>query len=231
MIRRLVPVFALLLAACPSGDPPAETAPSESAGVAPPEGTSAVPAADEAAEQAATETDEAPPGPVPETWEAVPEEHPLAAHAIEARGTMASRLQTRLMSTMASDGPVAAIEVCANEAPAIAEAVEEEFDVRVGRTAHRLRNPDNTTPEWAAALAEANVAEPGHWLREDGTLVGWAPIRVQAPCLSCHGQADQLAPGVAEMLATRYPDDAATGYAEGDLRGWFWVEASPNTLE
>jgi hypothetical protein len=25
-------------------------------------------------------------------------------------------------------------------------------------------------------------------------------------------------------LAARYPDDRATGFAPGDLRGWFWVE-------
>jgi len=29
---------------------------------------------------------------------------------------------------------------------------------------------------------------------------------------------------VREQLSTHYPDDAATGYQAGDLRGWFWVE-------
>jgi hypothetical protein len=29
---------------------------------------------------------------------------------------------------------------------------------------------------------------------------------------------------VRQALLQRYPEDRAIGYAEGDLRGWFWVE-------
>ncbi|MBZ0088891.1 MAG: DUF2309 domain-containing protein, partial [Thermoanaerobaculia bacterium] len=38
-------------------------------------------------------------------------------------------------------------------------------------------------------------------------------------CGACHGQPGELAPGVAEVLARRYPGDTATGYTAGDLRG------------
>jgi hypothetical protein len=34
----------------------------------------------------------------------------------------------------------------------------------------------------------------------------------------------QIAPVIAEQLAKLYPDDQATGFLEGELRGWFWVE-------
>jgi hypothetical protein len=36
-------------------------------------------------------------------------------------------------------------------------------------------------------------------------------------CLQCHGEA--LAPEVTQALAARYPDDRATGFREGQLRG------------
>jgi len=46
------------------------------------------------------------------------------------------------------------------------------------------------------------------------------PIFIAAPvCLQCHGEPAKLAPGVAEALKELYPDDQATGYSLGDLRG------------
>jgi hypothetical protein len=35
---------------------------------------------------------------------------------------------------------------------------------------------------------------------------------------------DRLSPAVREELKERYPADQATGFKDGDLRGWFWVE-------
>lgn len=40
-------------------------------------------------------------------------------------------------------------------------------------------------------------------------------------CLKCHGT--ELAPGVAQALAGLYPEDRATGYSQGDIRGAFVV--------
>jgi hypothetical protein len=45
------------------------------------------------------------------------------------------------------------------------------------------------------------------------------PIRVQAMCLSCHGDPAGIPAEVKEILASRYPKDLATGYKAGDLRG------------
>ena len=51
-----------------------------------------------------------------------------------------------------------------------------------------------------------------------------AVILHQRMCDSCHGPADRIDPAVQAMLAVRYPGDRATGFVEGQLRGWFWVE-------
>jgi hypothetical protein len=47
------------------------------------------------------------------------------------------------------------------------------------------------------------------------------PIVTQPQCLICHGS--ELAPPVAVALEAHYPEDQATGFAVGDLRGVFWV--------
>ena len=59
--------------------------------------------------------------------------------------------------------------------------------------------------------------------------MGYAePIIVQPLCLSCHGNV--LAPEVANHIEEAYPDDQATGFEIGDLRGVYWV-AFPRELD
>lgn len=123
-------------------------------------------------------------------------------------------------------GPVAAIGVCRLRAPAIADGLEA-MGVRVGRSSHRLRNPANRAPDWVRPLLDHYRDTPA----ERGPIVvplgdgrnGYVePIMVQPLCLACHGTT--LEPSVTEALATMYPDDRASGYAVGELRGVFWVE-------
>jgi hypothetical protein len=58
-----------------------------------------------------------------------------------------------------------------------------------------------------------------------GTKVGvMRPIAHRASCSPCHGLDSQLTPKVRAELKDRYPKDHATGFKEGDLRGWLWVE-------
>jgi len=37
--------------------------------------------------------------------------------------------------------------------------------------------------------------------------------------LNCHGSESELMPEVNSLIAQKYPDDKATGYRTGDLRG------------
>ena len=119
-----------------------------------------------------------------------------------------------------------AIAACRVQAPAIAESLSQQ-GVRVGRTSHRLRNPANTAPAWVAAiladyLENSDDREPRR-IALDATHAGYVePITMQPLCTTCHG--DELAPDVAGKLAEMYPEDRATGFAPGDLRGVFWVE-------
>jgi hypothetical protein len=162
--------------------------------------------------------------------EAPPALAPAAERADAAIRDLRDRLLARVKAELAAGGPVKAVEVCRTEAPAIAASLAAERGLEVGRTSDRLRNPANAPRPWVRpAVAEGagkKVAEAGPRVFDLGDRVGvLRPIGVAGACLHCHGAAGKLAPGVAEVLRTAYPDDRAVGYAEGDLRGWFWAES------
>lgn len=148
--------------------------------------------------------------------------------ATEARDAMFARLMGELSGALANAGPADAIRVCAERAPAIAAEVGAERNVRIGRTSFALRNSSNRAPEWASSSVRARAEDPAIFVHEDGRLAVLTPIRLAPNCVMCHGAPEQLAPGVSEALASLYPDDRATGFAEGQLRGWFWVEVPPD---
>jgi hypothetical protein len=134
-------------------------------------------------------------------------------------------LQKALKSGLA-EGPAEAIQVCRVKAPGIADALSVD-GVRVGRSSHKLRNPDNTAPEWVGPIMRAYLDEPSNLKPRAVALPGdrWGyvePIMVQPLCLNCHGV--ELAPDVAGRIAELYPEDRATGFEAGELRGVFWVE-------
>lgn len=134
-------------------------------------------------------------------------------------------LKAALMDGM-QDGPAAAIEVCSEDAPAIAASLSVD-GVRMGRSSHKLRNPDNAPAAWLEPVMDAYVSgerelAPVVVPLEEGRTGYAEPIRVQPLCLTCHGM--ELAPDVAGRIEALYPDDAATGFSDGDFRGVFWVE-------
>ena len=145
------------------------------------------------------------------------------ARAIAAKDLLFERLSGRLMEVMMADGPVAAIEVCSREAKGIAAKVGEETGVEIGRTSLRLRNSANQPPAWVKPLMRPDTTEPQFVKVDDDHDGAILPIRLQAQCVICHGPKELISDPVADQLAKLYPDDAATGFNEGDLRGWFWI--------
>ncbi len=153
---------------------------------------------------------------------------PAVERAREAAGEFQQRLQGRLAQAMGAGGPAAAVTVCHDDAPRIAREVGAERKVEIGRTSDRLRNPGNAPPAWARSAVERMAGRPaaevGPLAVDLGDRVGvLLPIAVKSACLGCHGPAAGLSPKVKEALAAAYPADRATGYAEGDARGFTWV--------
>ena len=128
-----------------------------------------------------------------------------------------------------ADGPAAAVSVCAEVAPSLAKRASSER-VTVGRSALRLRNPQNAPQAWLkpvldelALLPSAEGQQRMVPLSEGG--YGYAEaIVLQGPCLLCHGK--DVAPELAAQITARYPSDQATGFEVGQLRGVFWAEVA-----
>jgi hypothetical protein len=169
-----------------------------------------------------------------------PDPGDLAEAAARADG-LQSGLLSRLQAAIASGGPAAAIDVCRSEAPAIAARLSTDgWNVR--RVGTRVRNPATGRPDdWErAGLAQfaqqlaagaapqtlsiaAVVEAPGR----DGAQLRWMRPIVTGPlCLTCHGPADAQPAELRAALRRAYPQDEATGYAAGELRGAFSVTRS-----
>ena len=143
---------------------------------------------------------------------------------LAAKDSLFTKLSGRLMEAMSTSGPANAIGVCQVEAKSIATEVGKEAGVLIGRTGVRLRNTSNQPPDWAKELVAARTNEPVFAELSNGHAAALLPIKLQPQCLMCHGPKEQLIPEVKEQLAKLYPEDSATGFSEGELRGWFWVE-------
>ena len=160
---------------------------------------------------------------------------PDLGRASAAARMVGLQLKQRMVKAMSDGGPDAAVRVCADEAQGLTALIQGRTGVRVGRSSRRLRNPANAGPDWVQAWLAENDGKPASEVSPmeavvdtpEGRMARVAlPIGVDAPCLLCHGASDTLAPGIRTMLSERYPDDAATGYAAGDLRGVLWAEAT-----
>lgn len=162
---------------------------------------------------------------------------PELLRAQDAMADLGKRLKTALSEKMEAEGAVAAVDFCHVEAPQIAAEVAQQHGVAVGRTAVRHRSPVNAPTAWQQAVLERFVEQsdrtPPQELmfseRADATLRVAKGIPTQTPCLACHGS--DIAEPVRVAIAERYPDDSATGFAEGDLRGMFWAEVPLNVTE
>ena len=157
-------------------------------------------------------------------------EQQLATKAQQACQQLGGTLKAKLLETVASEGPAAAIGVCSEQAPAIAQQVSQELDLRVGRTSFKRRNPANTPPAWAESYIDDRVDQTV-FLRTATGLRMLQPIHMDTPCLMCHGDQAAMLPEVTAAIASRYPQDQARGFGEGDLRGWFWVEVDATAGE
>lgn len=159
---------------------------------------------------------------------------PAALRPAIQRGDLAiisvqSAILRELHAALAEGGPEHALSSCHVDAAGVALQIRQLEGVLVGRTSARLRNPRNAPPAWAADIVArqsgAKARDVEGFVVDLGDRVGLLrPIAAQPMCASCHGPADRISPTVKAKIAARYPGDRATGFADGDLRGWFWVE-------
>ena len=147
---------------------------------------------------------------------------------------LAGTLQSELKTAMQTGGPVAAIGICNTRAIPITEKVAEQQGMHVSRVSLRNRNPANAPIGWQAAVLEGFQQQKSDG--KDVTMLTWSEtvdvngsrefrfmkaIPTGEVCLACHGT--MLTPEVSSVLAELYPQDRATGFSVGDIRGAFLV--------
>jgi len=142
-------------------------------------------------------------------------------------GQFVSTLQPTLQNAMQEGGPVRGIEVCTVEAPRIAADLSADSGWMVTRVSLRARNHETAIPdEWETrvlsdfdqrqqageAVEQLNAAEVvnGEFRYMQAQATG--PL-----CLTCHGT--QISSDVQVLLDQHYPQDTATGYLAGQIRG------------
>lgn len=157
------------------------------------------------------------------------------AKARLAIAELAASLKTSLVEALGSGGPIAALPVCQSIAPEAARTASQSHDLSIRRTALRVRNPDNAPDALERRVLEDFVAQTARGADPDKlehaeivhdssgrTLRFMKPIvMAEKPCAACHGPA--IAPEVLSTIRNLYPNDGATGFAPGEIRGAFSV--------
>jgi hypothetical protein len=170
----------------------------------------------------------------PRSWsvkDAPADARAAAARAMTAFDAVQATLSGRLMEEMKAGGPSRAVTVCRDEAQALTKKVASESEMALGRTSDRLRNPLNAAPGWARPFVERSAGRKSAAIEpvvvDLGDRIGvLRPIGTAGACTTCHGVADKQPEALRSLLARHYPQDKAVGFAEGDLRGFFWAEVT-----
>lgn len=143
-----------------------------------------------------------------------------------------NELKAELLTALKKAKPTGAIDVCQSAAPAIAQNLSAESGLMVSRIAQRNRNPSGIVDVSIDALYTQLERQPivdGAPNAVHGVIDGRAtflqaiPMKEQ-PCGVCHGT--NISPEVSEAIASSYPNDRATGFRPGELRGAILVQAS-----
>jgi hypothetical protein len=157
----------------------------------------------------------------------------LLAASRETAGQLIQQLGAQLRAELAKGSPEGAVAVCRNVAPELAGRLSRETGWRVSRVSLKTRNPLLGSPDaWEqrgledfdrriAAGEKAETLEVGEVMEEPaGRYYRYMKaLPVQPLCLTCHGTAETIPPDVQQRLRMEYPNDRATGYRAGQVRG------------
>lgn len=150
----------------------------------------------------------------------------------KAATALMQQLGGQLKGAIQNGGPVEAVEVCQVAALPLTAAAGAEFEgVSIRRTTLKPRNPanapdalDRSVLERLASQAQDQAEPIVEWTDEMARY--YQPLYLQALCLNCHGDPASFSEDLVNVLAKSYPEDQATGYEVGDLRGVIRVDVT-----
>lgn len=133
-------------------------------------------------------------------------------------------LLSNVMTAMKAGGPVNAVSFCNIHAMPLTDSLAGEYKCVIQRVTDKYRNTANKLTEADSdifvKIGSSNPMKPV-LVSENGQIVYYKPIKIAMPaCLSCHGSTGkEIELKTLEIITQKYPNDMATGYKEGDLRG------------
>jgi len=153
----------------------------------------------------------------------------------EARGLVKQfmgELKPALKKGMQKGGPVNAIEVCHTKAPQIAQTLSQKSDWEINRVSLKPRGATAKPDAWEKEVLQKfdqqlteGVAIQKIEFSQTIIMNGQKQYRYMKAiptgklCLNCHGT--DIQPSVKKAIGKYYPQDQATGYTKGQIRGAF----------
>jgi cytochrome c len=147
----------------------------------------------------------------------------------EVSSALLQKLGGELKTQLQTSGAMGALHFCSQNALILTENVAKESKTSIKRLTTLPRNPVNKASfEEASLLSEwdklvkSGQPLPTHKLvTTNNTVVYYKPILINnEACLKCHGNVEG---DLAKAIKAAYPEDKATGYKMGDLRGMIAV--------
>ena len=133
-----------------------------------------------------------------------------------------------LIKHMKEGGPQQAIPFCNTNAQPLTKEVAKKYNVSIKRTSLKIRNENNKPTkteteilsQYATSILEGTKLKPIVSKDKSGKVHFYAPIKLEAKCLACHGTVGkEVTVKTDSILKALYPNDKATGFQVGDLRG------------
>jgi hypothetical protein len=139
-------------------------------------------------------------------------------------------LRSTLLAAIKEKGFDGAVAFCNTSALSLTNSYANK-NVTIKRTSDKVRNPANHPDSMEQRILEKfltmsdSTAKTATVVERDasGSIHYYKSIIMQAMCLNCHGNKEQIQPGTLKMIKSKYPDDAAIGYKEGNVRGLWHV--------
>ncbi len=143
---------------------------------------------------------------------------------------LADKVRGLLLKEIEKGRLAGAVRVCSE----MAQGITREFNTRSGHTVRRVslryRNPWNLPDEYERRkLEELDLLNKKKEMKNEYVEVidegGQKYLRYMRPlvalplCINCHGPKENISAEVKTILSEKYPEDRASGFLVGDLRG------------
>jgi len=168
---------------------------------------------------------------------AFPADSAVVAEGREVIRATFQELSSSLQKAIEEGGVEHALKFCSVRAVPITDSLATHYGIRIRRASHRPRNPDNradslemvSIENYLTRIRNDEELKPFVYDKPDGAVIH-APIRITGElCLNCHGRpGTDIAASDLEVIRRIYPEDEATGFTAGELRG-IWSVRFPKS--